>query len=69
MRDNLYLRQLGATIRKVRRERGISLERLSEKMNCGRSNLSRVELGEKNVHILTLKMIAKHLGVDIKELV
>ena len=68
MRDDQYLKQLGATIRKVRKQRGISIERLAERMDFDRSNLSRVELGQKNARILTLKLIAEHLDVDLKDL-
>jgi transcriptional regulator with XRE-family HTH domain len=68
MTNELYLKQLGAKIRKARRERGISLERLAKMCMFDYTNLSAVECGKKNTRILTIKTIAGALEMDVKDL-
>lgn len=68
MENGLYLKELGANIRALRKARKMSLKELSEATKINRVSLTHLELGYKNSHILTLKVIAESLGVDVRVL-
>ena len=55
-------------LKKVREEKNISLQRLSEITGMSKGHLSRVENGETMPTILTIERIAVALKVDSKEL-
>ena len=65
---NEYLKEVGATIQKVRKEKGISVRELGELIEMDYSGLSRIETGQSNCRLLTLKKIADVLNVSIKVL-
>lgn len=69
MSNQEFLIQLGSKIRAARKEKGITLQELCEATEIARDNLSLVERGKRNPHIISLKIIAEKLGVDIKDLV
>ena len=59
---------LGMRIREVRKLRGLSQERLAEKVGVEPKQISRIE-GRKSAPSLdTLEAIAKHLQVEMKDL-
>lgn len=55
-------------LRKVREEKNISLQRLSEITGMSKGHLSRIENGETMPTILSIERIAIALKVDSKEL-
>lgn len=60
---------LGALVRKLRRERGYTLNQLAEKIPMSASNLSRLELGAQGPPAdESIERIAAALGVDSTEL-
>jgi phage repressor protein C with HTH and peptisase S24 domain len=61
----MTLRNVGANIRRLRKERGWTLEELSEAMGTGidTGSLSRLERGEQGYTTITLEMAARALGV------
>lgn len=59
---------IGNAVRKERRHRLWTQERLAEMSHVDRSFLSKIERGEVNVSVLTLCEIAKALNVSIIEL-
>lgn len=61
-----YLVDVGKRIAETRKLRGVSQEKLCEKLVIKANALSRIETGQKNFHIMTLKSIADALGVDVK---
>ena len=67
MKDGVFLMQMGARIRAIRRAKNISLDMLCEDNTFDRSNLSRLECGKLNPKTLTLKLLAEKLGVDLKD--
>ena len=69
MRDNNYLKEMGKRIRAIRNEQKITLRELGALCNLQHDAISRIELGEKDSHILTLKTIADNLNVDVKDFV
>lgn len=60
---------LGASIRRVRKELGISQEKLALAAEVDRSYLGRVERGDNNVAMLTLVKIAQGLNTTVTQLV
>ncbi len=60
---------LGALLRKLRRERGYTLEELAERIPMSASNLSRVELGSQGPPAdETIERIAAALGASPADL-
>ncbi|MFA5261802.1 MAG: helix-turn-helix transcriptional regulator [Candidatus Omnitrophota bacterium] len=57
---------LGENIRKIRFRRGMEQDELANKANITQSHLSKIETGESNPSLKTLKRIAKALSVDEK---
>jgi transcriptional regulator with XRE-family HTH domain len=55
----------GKNLRRLRRQRGLSLDRLAEVSGVSRAMLSHVELGQSAPTIITLDKIARGLGVSI----
>ncbi len=63
------LKRLGARIRDLRRERGISQEALADAAGIARSYMSGIERGVRNCSVLHLLKIAKALRIDAAHLV
>ena len=62
------LRTIGATIRTLRHERGLSQEALAELAEIDRSYMSSVERGLRNVSVLNIARIAAALDVPVRDL-
>jgi transcriptional regulator with XRE-family HTH domain len=61
----LNLLELGSTVRKLRKERGLTQEILAKKANISRATLSKLENGHiAQVSIVTLNDILNHLGYE-----
>lgn len=60
--------KLGARIRALRREQGISQERLAAVARLDRSYMGKVERGERDIGIDNVGKIARTLGVEVHEL-
>lgn len=63
----LRLRALGAAIRALRRELGLSQEELAHRCTIDRSHMGRIERGERNLSILNLIRICDGLSVSPSE--
>lgn len=59
---------LGAAIRRVRLTKQISQENLALLAEVDRSYVGRVERGDNNIAMLTLKRIASALDITLSEL-
>ncbi|WP_184101185.1 helix-turn-helix domain-containing protein [Silvimonas terrae] len=53
---------LGAAIRKMRKQCGLSQEALADAAGVDRSHMGKIERGERNVTILNVLRIARALG-------
>ena len=62
------LMRFGRAIRKLRRERNISQEKLADLSTLHRTYISDVELGKRNVSLENISRIACALNVSITEL-
>ena len=60
---------LGKEIRVQRKRAGLTQEKLAEKAELHPNYLGRVERGEEQVSIASLRRIAKALGVRVRDLV
>jgi transcriptional regulator with XRE-family HTH domain len=67
MRNDNFLIEMGAKIKSPRNAQNLSQRQLTEMCNLDAGSFWRIEVGQKNSHILTLKNIADKLGVDVKD--
>ena len=67
MRNDNYLKEMGAKIKANRNAKKLSQKQLAEMCNLDAGSFWRIEVGQKNSHILTLKNIAEKLEIDVKE--
>lgn len=58
---------IGKNVRKIRKEKGISILDLSKKTNLSKSTISDLETGKSSPTIDTLMKIADALGVDVQD--
>ncbi|MGG1617928.1 helix-turn-helix domain-containing protein [Paenibacillus sp. NRS-1782] len=68
MQDKEVLKLVGARIRVLRKEKGLSQEALGEKGGFHFSYIGQIERGEKNVSLLNVAKIAKALDVNLIQL-
>jgi transcriptional regulator with XRE-family HTH domain len=69
-KDFALLKKLGARIAKVRKEKGLTQENLSDEigLECDKANISMIESGLRNLTISSLQKIAKALKISLSEL-
>jgi transcriptional regulator with XRE-family HTH domain len=65
---DIFLKELGKQIRRIRKDKGLSMEALAYKTEIEYRQLGRIERGEGNSTVISLMRIAYALQVDIKEL-
>ena len=63
--QKVYLRSIGANIKKSRLGLGLSQERLAAKAGLDRTYVASVERGQRNISAINLKRLADALGIDI----
>lgn len=68
MEDQILI-ELGARIRAVRLNKGLTQAELADRCACNRNYISMLERGERNPSYKSLVMIAKGLGVKLQKLV
>jgi transcriptional regulator with XRE-family HTH domain len=59
---------IGETLRRFRKDKGLTLEQLGERAGLGRGQLSRIENGHQEATLSTLAKILRSLGVSRWEL-
>jgi len=67
-RQHPALIALGEAIRHVRKQRGVSQEKLALLAEIDRSYVGRVERGDNNVAVLTLLKVAHALEITLEDL-
>jgi len=65
--ESQFLKQVGLNVRLCRQGIELSQEDLALKCDVDRSYMGRIERGESNITILTLKKIIDTLGIDLTE--
>lgn len=61
-------KDLGIAIQQLRRQRGLSQERLALDANVDRRYMSDIENGKRNISLDIMERIAKQLGIVVSEL-
>ncbi len=61
--------ELGERVRKLRRERGMTLEALAGRSGVSRAMISKLERGEKNPTLVVVAKVAEGLGVSLSQVV
>ena len=67
MSNGEYLKAMGERIRSARVAKGITLRQLGKMCNLDFGSISRIENGQKNSYLLTLKSIADVFNMDVKD--
>jgi transcriptional regulator with XRE-family HTH domain len=67
-RNDDYLKALGKHIRKIRTQKELSQEELSDKIGTSPSQIGRIERGVINPTVSTLKVLAEALEVSMQDL-
>lgn len=62
------LKKLGAAIRSVRADKGMSQEALADAAGVDRSHMGKIERGERNVSVLNVARVAEALGISVASL-
>jgi transcriptional regulator with XRE-family HTH domain len=57
-----FIKQFGQNVRRQRSARGLSQEKLAEKVDLNIRNVQRIEAGEINILITTARRIKNALG-------
>jgi transcriptional regulator with XRE-family HTH domain len=63
-----YLKKVGNTLRKIRKEKGFSMENLANEAEIEYRQLGRIERGEINTSIISLLRICNTLEIKMKSL-
>lgn len=66
--DEALIKAFGMRVREIRQEKGMTMKELAAKSGLPYSQISRIELGQVNTSIDSAGVIAKALGVELKEL-
>lgn len=66
--EDVILKKIGKRIRAKRHERNYSQQDLADKCGIEKANLSRIESGQVNLKVLTLRRIAQALRTPVRDL-
>lgn len=67
MTDDIY-KVIGERIRKLRKVRGLSQEKLAERAGIDRSHMGFIEQGRRQPTIATLHKLSKTLNISLEKL-
>ena len=67
MERNQFLVSLGSRVRRIRKQKGLTQQSLSDLCDIEKANLSRIESGITNPTILTLLKMSKTLNIEIND--
>ena len=68
IKNKKVVEAIGARIRSLRIDKGLSQEDLANEADVPLSQIGRIERGENNPTISTLYVISEALGIDLKRL-
>jgi transcriptional regulator with XRE-family HTH domain len=67
MSNDTFLKEMGQKIRVARKAKKIPIDKMAVLTKIDMANLSFLERGMRNCHVLSLKSIADVLEMDVKE--
>ena len=62
-------KKVGKKIRQLRQKKGLSQEKLALEAGLHRAYIGQIERGEKNIGLKNLEIIAKTMGVKIRDVI
>ena len=65
---DIYLKKLGNNLRKIRKEKGYTMEGLAHEAEIEYRQLGRIERGEINTTVVSLLRICEALEIELKQL-
>ncbi|HEU4966095.1 MAG TPA: helix-turn-helix transcriptional regulator [Candidatus Saccharimonadales bacterium] len=68
MTEGQFLKKFGQRLTAVRKQKGITQERLAEMIDVHRTYIGFIEQGKRNPSIGNVYLIAKALKIDVKDL-
>lgn len=68
-RESLYYAKVGQQLRTIRTVRGISQEKLAEKVNMQSNTIHRYENAEQRMNLMTANDLSDALGIPLNALV
>jgi len=66
--DEAFLKKIGDRIVQLRKEAGITQVELGDRCDIEKPNMRRIEAGQTNATILTLRKISKALNIPVSEI-
>ena len=63
---DIYLKEFGNNLRRIRKEKGLTMEALANEAEIEYRQLGRIERGEINTTIVSILRIAEVLNVEMK---
>ena len=67
MERNQFLVSLGSRLRRIRKQKGLTQQSLSDLCDIEKAYLSRIESGITNPTVLTLLKMSKTLNIEIND--
>ena len=68
LKEKEFLKSFGRNLKSIREKKKITQSYLADTANISRSQIIRIENGESNTTILTIKALAEGMNIDKKEL-
>ena len=62
------VREFGYNLKRIRTEKGLTIQQLADLAEMNLGNLSDLELGKKNPYMTTVVLLARALQIDPREL-
>ena len=66
--QDAYLKKVGQTLRRKRKEKGLTMEGLAMEAEMEYRQLGRIERGEVNTSLISLLRLCEALNIEMKEL-
>lgn len=63
--ESVFLTELGANLRRIRAQSGLSQEAMAHTIGIHRTYYSAVERGERNLSLLTLRRICNAMSISL----
>lgn len=68
MRNEIFLKAFGANLKKIRKARNFSQEKLAYESGIELRQIGRIERGEINTGLSTIVLVAETLKIEVKDL-
>jgi transcriptional regulator with XRE-family HTH domain len=66
--DRSFLKNFGTHLYQLRMSKGLSYRKMAQNCHIDHADIKKYEKGETNISLLTLKELARGLGLEAKDL-